>query len=369
MSQTTAMGDIVSRILEGRAPRPIRSAAARGALPLPRPVLVRLYLALQEDEDEEIRTDAGNSLAGLPSDAVLEVLGEDDCAPEILRHFAPRAAKEEALAERIAFHRLAPLAAIAALAAKGNAAVIELVLTNQERLLTQPDLLNVLTLNPALRTEQRGRILELLDRVSRAAPSPDETSGEGEDAVPAGEVSEELQEAARLLQLDIGELYAESEIQGAEELEATGDVVLRSAYKRIITLNVAQKAILAMRGGREERMILIRDSNKLVALGVLRNPRLVSNDIESIAQMRCVSEEVLRQLGNKRAWVKSYAVITALVNNPRTPQVISSNFVPRLQNQDLKKLMASREVPELIRRMAKRTFETRTQKKSIMKKG
>ena len=139
--------------------------------------------------------------------------------------------------------------------------------------------------------------------------------------------------------------------------------MLLSAYKRIVQLNVAQKAILAMRGGREEQMILIRDTNKLVALGVLRNPRLVENDVESIARMRCVSDEVLRTIGQTRAWSKSYAVVTALVHNPRTPQAISTNFVPRLQNQDLKKLVANKDVPDLIRRMAKRTVEVRTQRK------
>jgi len=119
-----------------------------------------------------------------------------------------------------------------------------------------------------------------------------------------------------------------------------------------------------MRGGREERMILIRDTNKLVALGVLRNPRVVEDDVEAFARMRNVSTEVLRQVGQSREWTKSYAVIMALVHNPRTPQGISMNFVPRLQKQDLKKLARSREVPELIRRMAKRTLDLRTQQQS-----
>ena len=74
---------------------------------------------------------------------------------------------------------------------------------------------------------------------------------------------------------------------------------------------------------------------------------------------------MLRKIGQTRAWAKSYAVVNDLVHNPRTPQAISTNFVRRLQNQDLKKLVASKDVPELVRRMAKRMIETRTQKKSI----
>ena len=158
-------------------------------------------------------------------------------------------------------------------------------------------------------------------------------------------------------------MYAASEITDPEEFELSEDPEVRTAYQRIIRLNVAQKAVLAMRGGREERLILIRDSNKLVALGVLRNPRINEDDVETIARMRNVSDEVLRNLARNRAWTKSYLVTTILVNNPRTPQGVSTNLVPRLQTQDLKKLAGNKEVPELIRRMARRTLQTRTQKK------
>ena len=67
-------------------------------------------------------------------------------------------------------------------------------------------------------------------------------------------------------------------------------------------------------------------------------------------------------IGTTREWIKSYSVIHSLVLNPRTPQGISMNFIPRLQNRDLKHLVKSREVPELIRRMARNTFERRNQR-------
>jgi hypothetical protein len=364
VSEARPFDAIVSRILEGQAHRQLRAAAARGALPLPRTALVRLYLALRLDEEEEIRRDAETSLKQLGPEALKEVLEDPACAPEVLEHFAPQAARNEELAERITFHPSVPAAALSALAAQGNAAVIELVLTNQERLLAQPELLDRLSVNPALRADQRGRILELLDRAAKLRSRLDGAAGDGA----AEGVSAEFAEAARLLDVDIGELFAASEIIDGEEFEQTTDANLRSAYRRIIMLNTAQKAILAMKGGREERMILIRDSNKIVSLSVLRNPRMTDEDAEHIARMRSVPDEVLRQLGNNREWTKSYAILAALVQNPRTPQGISTNFIPRLQNQDLKRLGSNHDVPELIRRMAKRTLELRTQKVNKLKK-
>ena len=148
----------------------------------------------------------------------------------------------------------------------------------------------------------------------------------------------------------------------AEEFAESPDLLIRSAYKKILTLNTAQKAILAMKGGREERIILVRDTNKVVSLSVLKNARITEGEIEAIAAMRNVSDEILRSIGVSREWSKLYIVTANLVRNPRTPPSISTNFVNRLNNKDLRVLAGDRNVPEIIRRMAKRIFDLRTQK-------
>ena len=368
MSESNPFVEIVGRILNGNAPANVRAAAARGALPLPRPTLVRLQVFLLKDPDEEIRKGAKEALDGLDSSAIREVLTDRTIPGEVVLHFAKRAAREEALAERVAFHPSAPLGALALLAATGNAAIIELVLTNEERLLVEPVLLERLMLNPALRIEQRGRILELLDRVSKNQQRKDEDDRQAErdDGEALAETPiEDLEEVARLLDIDVGELLSASEILDPEEFEESEEPEIRDAYRKILRLNTAQKAILAMKGNREERMILVRDSNRTVAVGVLKNGRISEPEVESIAKMRNVTDEVLRQVGASREWTKNYNVIISLVHNPRTPQGVSMNFVNRLVNRDLKNLLASREVPELIRRMARRTLDTRTQSQRV----
>ncbi len=347
---------LVERILDGSAPLNVRAAAARGAVPLQRSELVRLFVRLSQDEDDSIRAAACASLADLEREVVREVLADADCAPEVLAHFAQQFTKDEAMAEAIVFHRALPSEALALFAAHGNARVIDLVLTNQERLLSTAGLLDKLSVNPALRADQRGMILELLDRFARIA------AGEKRSAEEADALEIDPDEAARILNVDVGELFAASEIADGEEFEHAEDPDIRSAYRKIVTLNTAQKAILAMKGGREERMILVRDTNKVVSMSVLKNPRLNLTDVEQISMLRNVSQEVLRGVGMNREWIKSYAVAKALVHNPRTPPGVATNFVSRLQNRDLKSLSRDHNVPELIRRMAKRTLTTRTQK-------
>jgi hypothetical protein len=350
---------ILDRILSGAAPLPLRSAAARGALPLPRAVLARLYLHLRTDSEEAIREDALRSLRELTPELAREIVSDPACDPAVLLHFAPQGARDEVLAEKLAFHPNVDAKTLHALASEGNAAVLDLVLTNQQKLIATPGLIDRISMNPALRHDQRGKLLDLIDLFVQGA-----TEAAPGAAEPATDASMTPEQAAELLDVDVGELFAASEIVDAEEFAKSDDVVVRSAFKKILELNTAQKAILAMKGGREERLILVRDTNKVVSLSVLKNPRITDGEVESIAAMRNVSEEILRTVGINREWSKSYAVMALLVRNPRTPPSISTNFVGRLNSKDLKHIGGDRNVPEIIRKMAKRNLELRTQQQA-----
>ena len=119
-------------------------------------------------------------------------------------------------------------------------------------------------------------------------------------------------------------------------------------------MNPAQRLGWAMKGTRTERAILIRDPNKIVALAVLSSPRLSEPEVEAIAKMANVSDEILRVIGNTRAWVKSYRVVAALTRNPKTPLALSMKLMSRLTERDVKLLMADRNVPDVLRLAARR---------------
>jgi hypothetical protein len=127
-----------------------------------------------------------------------------------------------------------------------------------------------------------------------------------------------------------------------------------STVQKIAGLNVAQRMTVAMKGTREERAILIRDPNKIVAAAVLSSPKLNDAEVEAIAKMANVSEDVLRTIALSRAWTKNYAIVHALVRNPKTPVAMSMNFLPRLVDKDLRSLSTNRNVPEVLRVTARK---------------
>src|SRR5262249_56564015 len=91
-----------------------------------------------------------------------------------------------------------------------------------------------------------------------------------------------------------------------------------SAVQRLYRVNTAEKVIAALKGTREERAVLVRDPNRIVATAVLGSPKVTDAEIDSFAAMKNVSDVILRQIGTNKEWTKRYSVVSNLVRNPRT---------------------------------------------------
>jgi hypothetical protein len=122
----------------------------------------------------------------------------------------------------------------------------------------------------------------------------------------------------------------------------------------ITTLSVLARMKLALKGTREQRGVLVRDPNRIVAAAVLSSPKLTEAEVESFARMANVSEDVLRTIGMNRTWTRNYVVIAALARNPKTPPAISLGLVGRLNERDIKGLSTDRNVPEAVRLAARK---------------
>ncbi|MBA3271661.1 MAG: hypothetical protein H0T71_14250, partial [Acidobacteria bacterium] len=127
-----------------------------------------------------------------------------------------------------------------------------------------------------------------------------------------------------------------------------------SVTQRLGAMSVPDKVRAAMKGTREMRSVLIRDPNKLVALSVLSCPKVTDVEVESFARMGSVGEDVLRTIAQTRAWVKNYGVVLALVKNSKTPLAMTLTLLNRLNEGDVRRLSTDRNVPDPLRRAAKK---------------
>jgi hypothetical protein len=122
-----------------------------------------------------------------------------------------------------------------------------------------------------------------------------------------------------------------------------------TVLQRIRRMSAVQKVKAALTGSQEERMILVRDSNKVVARAVMQSPKLSDHEVENFASMKDVCEEALRLIALNRKFMKIYVVVRALVNNPRTPIDVGLQLLPQINDRDLKGLVLNRNVSHVIR--------------------
>ena len=115
-----------------------------------------------------------------------------------------------------------------------------------------------------------------------------------------------------------------------------------------------------MKGTKDERFVLIRDGSKVVSLAVLESPKVSDQEVEMFAAMKNVQEDLLRGIARKRKFMKTYAVVRNLINNPRTPLDLSLGLLPHMLSGDLKNLSMNKNISETIRKVALKMFREKT---------
>jgi hypothetical protein len=125
-------------------------------------------------------------------------------------------------------------------------------------------------------------------------------------------------------------------------------------HKMLSSLSVLDRMKLAMKGTREQRAVLVRDSNKLVSAAVMSSPKINEAEIEAFTKMGNVSEDVMRIIGMNRSWTKNYGIVLGLCKHPKTPPAIAMSFVQRLNEKDLKAITTDRNAKEGLRLLAKK---------------
>ncbi|MDT7541105.1 MAG: hypothetical protein QOE33_1009 [Acidobacteriota bacterium] len=399
-ANTTSTNPVVQAIVGGTAPRQARLMAARGMLPLAAEELLEALVHLRGDDEAEIAQAAEESLAEQQADSFIGAATSDDASPRVLSYLAARADSGRAVHEAVASNARTPDQAIVALASiTSDGSLLELITVNQQRLIRAPSIIDAVLANPARTPEAERRAREtrreFFEKERGAQQIAEEMRARGMSAaaefiesaesigVDGGlttedawiiaqhvEVSDEDLDESWLPLERIEELLAETEEQRlanaerviAEASAEIGDAAPErvSLIRRIMLMSVKDRIKLAMKGDREARGILIRDGNKVVATAVIHNPRITDKEVESIAAMRTVAEDVLRQIGLNRAWARVYPIIHNLARNPRAPLGTAITVLPRIQTRDLHAISQNRNVSDAVRRQAHRLVQTRS---------
>jgi hypothetical protein len=360
------------RILDGTAPLPIRQMAAKGIAPGLRPVDALTVLALlAESTDAAIAVAAQATLDQIPAPVLNGALGGVIPAG-VLDAIAMRYAKNAAVMEKLLQQPELQAATVVSVAVMANEPVSELLAVNEERLLACPEIIEKLYMNKATRMSTADRMIELAVRnkleltgipafQEAAQAIADELISEpSAEPTPDDILFKQVEATAEAIPIDpeMEDVVHRDEDTGEE---AVNEKVL-PLHTQLASMSISQRVRRAMLGSANERMLLVRDKNKLVATAAIRSPKIQDNEVTLIAQSRSVSDDVLRIIAQNKSWVQNHQIKIHLVMNPRTPFVFASKLVQYMRDSELKTIAKSKNVSGAIQRAARQLLEKKASK-------
>jgi hypothetical protein len=404
--EVNSTNPVVKAIVSGTAPQPARLAAARGMLPLPQSDLLEILVALSTENDAELAETASRTLLSQDKAELENAFKSDEIAPQVLAYFAGQDEQPRQIHEAILTNPKTPTDSIINFArhtAHGD--LLELISFNQQMLIKTPQIIDAIIANPYRTAEAERRATEtkreFFQKERGAQQIANELRARGKTAaaefIEQAEFADDLQEESSKTGLSfedaillaehievpdaevddswlssafIEEFYEETDEQrelivnkilgelSAEDDEISGERV--SMINRILRMGMKDRVKLAAKGDREARNILIRDPNRIVAQAVITNAKITEQEVEKVAAMRSVPEDVLRQIAINRNWARNYRIMHNLARNPRTPMANVISILSRLQLRDLQAMTKNRNVSDAVRKQALRLVTARS---------
>lgn len=329
MNAGIELPEAIARCVSPEAPVPLRVSVARGAIPMAPGERLASLAVLLADPAEAVREEARVAWRSLPDAFVEDALTDAGLAPAVVDLVAAEAAARPAAAWKALEHPALSAEAVERHLTSEDEEVLSRIARNHRVLADHAELVGRLLENPFLHPADRSRLASLFG-------TPEEVAAEAlAETLPQRMPRELLDEA----------------VEGVESSQ--------NLYQLVQTLSVSEKIKLATLGNKGARRLLIRDSNKLVSVAVIRSPKIREDEVLAIAQDRTVADEVIRIVLSRRDWMKGYPLRLALVQNPKTPQPRATRLLETLQDRDLRQVAKSRNVPSAVSAGALRVLARR----------
>jgi hypothetical protein len=344
----------------------LRMLAARGLAPVTRPRdMLGILYQLGFDGDERVKEAALVSVRALPEAVLRSALGDaaidarvlDFCSWALAGTGGARVAIELILANPSTAD-----ATVVPLAARATQAEVDLIATNEERLLRCPAIIAAMYGNRNARMSTVDRVIELAVRNGvkvGGIAAWDEICKVYAPGGPAREndVPDDRKDAmfARAAHVNVGQ----EELQEGDTVPPPEEQVSHEIW----ALPVPMKIRLAILGNAFDRAILIRDPKKVVAIAAVKSPGMTDAEIVKYAGLSTLAEEVIGYIANRREWTKLYSVKLSLVNNPKCPLGLAMRLLPHLREKDIDGVARSKGIPSALAAQARKLVMNRSSRR------
>ena len=319
---------------------------AQGLLPLPPGLMIEALRILSADADAEVSQKSVETVQKLPENILLN-LAQSHKIPETLEFLTKVHSQNEKVIEKVLINQSTADSTFLQMAQTANEKISTLIANNQVRILRTPQIAEILNKNPAMLKSEMDKLISFL-----------RMNGVALEGVSA-ELSIAEIEAILKMSEDPDEAIPQEFIDDKEGAVTEVDETRLSVYQYIQTITTGKKIKLALKGNKEARMLLVKDSNKVVSSAVIKNPRITDAEVLTICQNRSINDEIIRLVCMKAEWLKHYSIQIALANNPKTPFQTALRFARMMTANDLKKLSKNKNAPAQLQKLAKELYETK----------
>ncbi len=364
------LAPIARKLVSGEAPDKAVQMAARGIVVGAKPSdVVTVVAALARGPNGDLATLANTTLGKLPPPLLTGALSSDLQGPVIEVLAECLGGQPEVVEQLLRMPRLTG-DALVQLAKGANEKVGELVATNEQMLLTYPEAIEALYMNKRVRMSTADRVLELAVRngIELDIPAYQQAAAAIKNELIPEPTEEPTYDDELFRQTDelAGEIQLEADADTFEEDDEGKEVIAERflpLHSRIAMMTISQKIRRAILGTAAERMLLVRDTNKLVASAAASSPQFTDNDAARVAASRNVHDDVLRIIAKNRNFTRNYQVKLNLVTNPKTPLTFASRLLPHIRDNDVRAIAKSKNVPASIQAMARQALLRKQSKK------
>lgn len=280
---------------------------------------IETLCVLAADFNSAVRDRAADILLTQPLKYVISALARPNAAPEMFAYCAAEFPRRPGVADALAQNATCPIEVLRPVIRYLSVTGVQDLFEDLDRLSTSPNLVAELIASSVVNPDQRGQLQEL----------------QRTDLEPISAFAEAAEEA--------------------EPDKAKRETLLQ----KLSRLRVVDRVQLALKGGRDERVLLIRDPCKVVQRAVLQSPQLSEQEVESFAKMATLSDETLRLIANNRKFRKNYVILRALIFNPKSPLEVTLHLLPLIKPVDVKLLTTSKNIADTLRTAATRLMRQR----------
>jgi hypothetical protein len=333
------------------APIKMKKITAKGVAPgLGALDLVTALYQLHISGDQELSKTASRSMTELPDSVVEAAVESEDLHEMVLDLVAHTVVGRRKMVQKIILNKKVADESLLSIAPKMSEQEIEILARNERRLLSCPPIIEAIYLNRNTRMSTANRCIEFAARNKLELKLPaykEMLKAIGMETAEEDPIDQALLEEEKNLKFKNA-----LEGVGEADLEEDDDEKKSKGRIQIEHLSVSEKIRLAITGNVFHRSLLMRDSNKMVAMAAIKSPLVTEMEVVRLSKNPQTPEDALRYIARQREWIKLYQVKSNLVSNAKTPLDLALKLVSHLRPKELKSLSRSKNISAALRNAA-----------------